>query len=1038
MTLRVSLLGEQSIAEVETGTVRSRSSRTVALLAFLVTHAGAPQPRQHIAGLFWPDSTDAQALTNLRRELHQLRHALGDEPSVVVTSKDLCWCDTETCSVDVRNFDLERDAAERAAADGDTAGVLAHAARAVSEYRGDLLPGEYADWLLDARSELERQCVDLCDLLCRTRARTGDLAGAAQTARRRIQLQPLEEIGYRTLMQLQADVGDRAGAVSTYHHCASVLERELGLDPDPETTRTLQVLLTRLPEATTQTPPPRPATGRSGLAVAALVGRDQEFEQLQGLWRTAAAGRPTVAVVHGVAGVGKTRLVSEVADVALQQGAVVAATQCFGVSGRLALAPVADWLRNPAVQSAAAGLDPIWRVEVDRLVPSTVTPGEPGVGPRGMVDAWQRHRFFEGMARALIAVRRPMLLVLDNLQWCDQETLAFLTLYLGLVPDAPVMVAATLRDTLDEAPDVAAWTARIRASGRLAELSLGPLDLADTRRLAEAITGGPLPESGSQDLQAMTGGFPLYVVEAARTTADLGSASVLAADLTEVLRNRFGQVTPLVRDVAGLAAAVGQNFALDLLTEASDLDADSVVRAVDELWRRRILREFRDGYDFSHDLLRDAAYAQVTPPKRWLLHRRLAQGLELLHADDVDSVSAQLAEQFARGGRPERAVSYYRRAAEVASRRFAHAEAIRLHEEALSIVVTLPEGRDRDRQELEILEAVAAPLNARFGYSYPRLQATLVRTLELAESLDRHDSVLVGLIGLWSTQFVQGNLDDGQRTVMRALRVGESDSELRGAAHFAYAGLAISLGRPMEALSHFDLAATLTVGAPSLSIGTPPDIHGQAWSAHAHWLLGHDAEARCNAREATELARTSTHPYSLAVALAYSGITLQMCGDLPALTNTVAELRELCDRYGFGYYREWGLILAGWSAGGESGVTLAQEGIGNLRSDGSFTRMPYWLALLADLLERDGRREAARATLDAALVDGHARHDVWWLPEVMRMRAAYDDEPAAVTRLHAACDMARAHGSVALLRRCERDLSERGVPGPLDAVLTAR
>ena len=84
--------------------------------------------------------------------------------------------------------------------------------RAIAEYRGDLLPGGYEDWLLDARSEIERQCVGLCDLLGETRARSGDLAGAVDVARRRIQLQPLEEAGYRTLMQLQAELGDRAGA----------------------------------------------------------------------------------------------------------------------------------------------------------------------------------------------------------------------------------------------------------------------------------------------------------------------------------------------------------------------------------------------------------------------------------------------------------------------------------------------------------------------------------------------------------------------------------------------------------------------------------------------------------------------------------------------------------------------------------------------------------------------------------------------------------------------------------------------------------
>ncbi|MBA3250103.1 MAG: AAA family ATPase [Geodermatophilaceae bacterium] len=1034
--LQVSLLGGQGIADDVSGTVRTRSSRTVALVAFLVVHAGSSQTRQHIAGLFWPDSTDAQALTNLRRELHHLRHVLGAEPSLVVTSKDLCWRDIRTCRVDVRTFGIERQAALAAAATDDSAGVLVHAASAIAEYRGDLLPGMYDDWVLDARSELERQCVDLCDLLCQTRARTGDLTGAMDAARRRIQLQPLEEVGYRTLMQLHADLGDRAGAVSTYHHCASVLERELGVDPDQATRTTLDRLLAR--ERPAAAPPPRiePAAGRSGLAAADLFGRAREFGLLQAVWRAAAAGRPSLALVRGEAGVGKTRLVTEVADIARSRGAVVASTQCFGTSGRLALAPVADWLRNPAVQSATATLDPVWQVEVDRLVPSAKEHGEPGVGSRAMVDAWQRHRFFEGMARALTGVGRPMLLVLDNLQWCDQETLAFLTFCLALTTDAPVMVAGTLRnDNPEENSELLDWTARMQATGMLTELSLGPLEVQDTARLAAAISGRPLLEDDTHLLQATTGGFPLYVVEAARSIVDLGDTPLPVGDFTAVLRNRLEQVSPAVREVACLAAAVGRNFTLDLLTEASDLEADTVVQAIDELWRRRIVREFRDGYDFSHDLLRETAYAQISPPKRWLLHRRLAQGLELLHANDADAVSAQLAEQYARGGRPDRAQAYYRRAADVAAGRFAHAEAIRLHKEALSIVRALPEGKDRDRQELHILEALAAPLNARYGYASPELQEALERAIALAEGLGRKDSAVTGLVGLWASLFVQGSLVAGHRTVTRALTLVEPDSELSGPAHFAFGGSAVSLGMPAEALRHFELAARLTRGAPSLSVGTRPDVHGRAWAAHAHWLLGHDAEALSSCREAIEMARGTDHPYGLAVALAYGGITHQLRDDMPELRNTVDELRALCDRYGFAYYREWGLVLDGWSRQDGRGLGLAQEGINNLKSEGSFARMPYWLSLLADLAERNGRSDAAKAILDAALVGGQARRDVWWIPEVLRMRAVYDDCDAAAARLRSAAEMAHSHGSLALLRRNERDLVERGVRSSTPAVL---
>jgi DNA-binding SARP family transcriptional activator/tetratricopeptide (TPR) repeat protein len=1029
--LHLSLLGEHAIIDDRAGSVQVRSSRAVALVAFLAVRAGSPQSRQRIAGLLWPNSTDAQALTNLRRELHHLRQVLGDEASLAVTPRDLCWRDTKTCRVDVRVFDAERKAAMAAAAAGDDDGIVMHAAAAIAAYRGELLPGVYEDWLLDARAQLERQCVELCDLVCAARARTGDLAGAVQAARRRVQLQPLEEVGYRALMELQADLGDRAGAVSTYHHCASVLERELGVAPDPATRKVFQRLMAQAHPAA-RSPAANPRAGRPGLAAAPLVGRSAELSALHGVWRAAMAGCRGLALVRGGAGVGKTRLVAEVAEMARLQGAVVATARCFGAAGRLALAPVADWLRNDAVQSAAATLDPAWRAEVARLLPT----GGRSAGSRATTDAWQRHRFFEGLARALIAVRRPLLLVLDNVQWCDQETMAFITLCLGLADGAQLLVAATVREEdLGENRELAGWIVRMRATGLLTEISLSPLEAADTARLAEEISGQRLPEAGTGLLHAATGGFPLYIIEAVRGTTDPGGTPVPAGDLAAVLRKRLDQGTAAAREVAGLAAAAGTNFTLDLLTEASDLDADAVVAAVDELWRRRIVREFRDGYDFSHDLLRETAYAGVSPPRRWLLHRRIAQGLELLHAEDTDSVAVQLAEQYERAARPERAVAYYQRAADVAAGRFAYAEEIRLHERALSLVAAMPAGRDRDSRELVVLEAMAAPLNARYGYSSPDVQQALERSIALAESLGRKDSRVAGMAALGGALFVQGRTADSYRTATRALDLADPESELAGQAHFTAGCSAFILGMPTDGLRHFELAAKLASGAVWLSFGTRPDVHGTAFPAHAHWLLGHQDEALAACRETIILARAIDHPYSLAVALAYACVTHQMRRDLPELRNAVDELRRLCDRYDFAYYREWALILDGWSREGASGADLVRGGIGNLKSEGAFARMPYWLSLLADLSARDGQPGAARATLDAALAAGRVHHDVWWLPEVMRMRAAYDDEQAATGRLLSAAQMASEHGSVALLRRCERDLSARGVHLPAPGVL---
>jgi DNA-binding SARP family transcriptional activator len=105
--LKVSLLGGRTVTDEATGEVRSRSSRTLALIAYLAVHAGAPQPRGRIAATFWLSSPEQQALTNLRRELHQLRRIVDDE-SLQVTGTDLTWRDRDTCQVDLRDFQRAR------------------------------------------------------------------------------------------------------------------------------------------------------------------------------------------------------------------------------------------------------------------------------------------------------------------------------------------------------------------------------------------------------------------------------------------------------------------------------------------------------------------------------------------------------------------------------------------------------------------------------------------------------------------------------------------------------------------------------------------------------------------------------------------------------------------------------------------------------------------------------------------------------------------------------------------------------------------
>lgn len=341
---------------------------------------------------------------------------------------------------------------------------------------------------------------------------------------------------------------------------------------------------------------------------------------------------------------------------------MVARARCFASGGRLALTPVTEWLRTPALRSRVEQLDPAWRVEVGRLVPE-LGPGGEQERSLPLADAWRRRQFFEGLTRAVLAADQPTLLVLDDLQWCDSETLAWLELLVHFDPNAPLLVVATLRsEELDDNPEVVAWRRRLRATGTLRELELGPLTVEEAGELAATLGGHWLDEDAMRQLAADTGGFPLFVVESLRE----GSTRPSRTDA--VLAGRLAQLSAPAEELAGLAAAVGRDVSLELLAVAGAVDDDRLVGAVDELWRRRLLREHSAAtYDFSHDLLRAAAYERLTPPHRRLLHRRVAGALEQLHADDLDGVAAQIADQHERGGQPDRAIRFHVMAAGAAT-----------------------------------------------------------------------------------------------------------------------------------------------------------------------------------------------------------------------------------------------------------------------------------------------------------------------------------------------------------------------------------
>jgi len=1082
----ISLLGEMRVALDSSVVVALRSPRAMALLGFLLVHRGAPQRREYVAGQFWPDSSQAQARANLRRELHSLRSGLPQvQRWLTADSGTLLWRLDPDCRLDVAVFEAAADAATAALAAADEPAFRRAAAEAVRAYRGEFMPALYDDWAAAERDRLHRRCLVLLDQLITLEQDAGAYPEAIELARRRIDLEPLEEVGYRSLLRLQALAGDRAAALQTYHRCTSVLERELGVAPDPATTAEYERLAD--PQRPEQPAPGSPATpasgpGASGAAAQAaatgaqagavpagtvpagsvragtvpagsrarLVGRERELGLLQERWQDALRGMADFTVVTGEAGVGKSRLLDELSAEVQRAGFDTMRARCFAARGRLALAPVSEWLRSPALRSARDRLDPVWAKEVDRLVPPTdVGPMPP---PRPMADAWQRHRFFEGLARAVLSTGRPALLLLDDLQWCDEHTLAWLQLLLHLGQGYPMLVVAGSRlEEIDDNAELSEMLRALRSAGQVTDITLAPLDAGQSAELAGQVRGTPLTRTQADWLYTATGGYPLLVVESVRArlldslgSANIGAANTSAANTSAantgaaatgaaadagpkaraVLAGRIAQAGPAAREVAELAAVIGRDFTLELLTEASDLGVDSVIGAVDELWRRRIIREVPPaGYDFGHDLLRDTAYGGISPPLRGHLHLRVAQALELIHADDPRAAAAAMAYHYERAGQPARAVPHHVRAAEVATGVFANQKAVEHYRRAAELLRQGPPGRERDASELAIRTAMAAPLNAQHGYASAELQAILERSRELAERLGDTRLQLIGLVGLFGTRFVQGHVAEAYEMARRSLELSHLHPDVTGQAHFAVAGSATSLGRHEQSLRHFTLAHELSYdGVPALT-GTRIEVHARAWSAHALWLLGRDEDALHWSDWAIARAEEVEHPYSLTVALAYAAITNQLRGDVDRTLEYARRMRELCDRYEFAYYRHWVPILAGWCAGGTAGADQIRDGLRRLRDEGALARQPYYLSLLAQTLLSAGQRDAAGAVLESARAAAAVHDERWWLPELYRLDARRHRGEAATDLLRRAVTLAEEQGAMALARRAAEDLA---------------
>ena len=217
-----------------------------------------------------------------------------------------------------------------------------------------------------------------------------------------------------------------------------------------------------------------------------------ELLALQTAWQRVGSEASRVLLVSGEAGIGKSRLVEEFIAWAKQQGAVTASTRAYAAEGQLSLAPVTDWLRSDSFQPHLARLDQVWLTEVTRLLPELTAAFR--ICPiRSLSKSGQRQRFFEALARAVLAGSAPLLLAIDDLQWCDQETLEWLHFLLRYDPNARLILVATIRsDEVSARHPLNTLLRYLRSSGDVLELPLGQLNAEETAKLAAQVTGHTL------------------------------------------------------------------------------------------------------------------------------------------------------------------------------------------------------------------------------------------------------------------------------------------------------------------------------------------------------------------------------------------------------------------------------------------------------------------------------------------------------------------------------------------------------------------
>ncbi|MEZ4678655.1 MAG: BTAD domain-containing putative transcriptional regulator [Caldilineaceae bacterium] len=567
------------------------------LFAFLVCHADQDHTRSRLIGHFYPDLPEATARRRLSQALWQIRNTLqqqGLEKSVFLTDGDTVrWHDDLPYALDVADFTAQLGAADQV--DGAVRPLITSLTAAANLYTGDLLDGLYDEWILPLRERLRTRYAALLTELIQLHKSQGDYERSLHYARQSLRINPLSEAGHREVMRLCHLLGRTNEALRQYDTLRELLDEEFAAEPAAET-RTLYRQITGQSTGqisgpsiseTTDQPTPRAPLSAGQSTPHRLVGRGAERQQLIALVEQALGGSGTVALIEGEPGIGKSRLLAELTDDATWRGLRVLATQGREVALQTPFAAVRDLLHQELTPLRIAQLvemlDNVWLAEIVAFLPALAA-HVPLLPARARLDEDpDQTRLTEALRCVFQALGQltPYLLIIDDLQWVDTDSLQMVQRLLPTLQQAPCCLCLAFRSDEARARGVVWELVRtLDLAVHSQRLLLTRLQIAEIEEILRHAFGA-MPDAAAlaDELTRQSGGNPLFIHETLRALADHGllqqaAGGQWAIDLEKLRRQAAVQPTPQLRQVVAARLTHLDDDCCALLNTVATLGAE--------------------------------------------------------------------------------------------------------------------------------------------------------------------------------------------------------------------------------------------------------------------------------------------------------------------------------------------------------------------------------------------------------------------------------------------------------------------------------